>query len=238
MRTARLARRTSDARRRDVHRRGPGQSLVEFALVIPIFLVTFMGVIEFGFLMNGQLAINYATRDSALIAAEAGNAGGSDQNGLAVAADCVILQKIEQDVTAPANPANITQVQIYWTDAYGNYLSTSGSTTTAGSSTQAVDTWVPGSDTCTFTDGSTLTVPFSLSGTANYPDNARCNDIGGTTETSGLAPCPAGHTGLDTIAVQVTYHDTWRTPLHNFIGLLGNGWTLNQSNEMRMEPVL
>ena len=51
-----------------------GQSLVEFALVIPIFLVLLMAVIEFAFLMNGQLSINYATRDAALIAAEAGNA--------------------------------------------------------------------------------------------------------------------------------------------------------------------
>jgi Flp pilus assembly protein TadG len=202
-----------------------GQSMVEFALVIPIFLILLMAVIEFSFLMNGQLSINFATRDAALVAAEAGNA---------VGADCVILQKVEQDVTAPANPANISQVQIFWTNANGQPLDTSGNVTTFGSGTQAADTYTrTGPTTCTFADGTTLTVPYKLSGTATYPDSARCNDIQGTTEG-----CQAGHPGLDEIGVQVTYSDTWRTPLHNLIGLLGNGWTLAQSNEMRMEPVL
>ena len=99
--------------RRDRRARQAGQSLVEFSLVIPLFLILLMAVIEFAFLMNGQLSINYATRDAALVAAEAGNA---------VGADCVILQKVEQDVTAPANPANISQVQVFWTNANGQPL--------------------------------------------------------------------------------------------------------------------
>lgn len=202
-----------------------GQGLVEFALVVPVFLVLLMGVLEFGFLLNALLAINFATRDAALIAAEAGNDLG---------ADCVILEKVQQDVTAPANVANISQVQIYWTNAYGQPLDTSGNVTTFGSRNQAVDTYVPGSSTtCTFADNTTLTVPYKLQGTANYPDSDRCNNIGGTTQG-----CQAGHPGLDTIAVQVTYSATWVTPLHNLIGLLGDGWTVTQSNEMRMEPVL
>jgi Flp pilus assembly protein TadG len=208
-----------------LHSRAAGQSLVEFALVIPIFLVLLMGVIEFSFLMNGQLSINFATRDAALIGAEAGNAMG---------ADCVILQKVEQDVTAPANAANISQVQIFWTDANGQPLDTSGNVTTFGSGTQAADTYTrTGSTTCTFADGTTLSVPYTLSGTATYPSSARCSDIQGTTEG-----CQTGHTGLDTIGVQATYSDTWRTPMHNLIGLMGSGWTVVQSNEMRMEPVL
>ena len=50
-----------------------GQSLVEFALVFPIFLLLLFGIIEFAFVFNAQLSLNYATRDAALIAAEAGN---------------------------------------------------------------------------------------------------------------------------------------------------------------------
>ena len=53
-----------------------------------------------------------------------------------------------------------------------------------------------------------------------------------------ISGCQAGHTGLDTIGVLVTYNDTWKTPLHNLIGLMGSGWNLTQSNLMRMEPVL
>ncbi len=52
------------------HERDKGQSLVEFAFVIPIFLVLLIGVIEFAFLMNANLSISYATRDAALVAAE------------------------------------------------------------------------------------------------------------------------------------------------------------------------
>jgi Flp pilus assembly protein TadG len=201
---------------------------VEFSLVIPLFLVLLMAVIEFAFLMNGQLAINYATRDAALIAAEAGNAGLDAQSD--DLADCVILQKIQQDVTAPANTSNISQVQIYWTNASGQPLDTSGAVTTFGSSTQAVDKYVPGSTTCTYPDSTTITVPFAET-TKTYQSSTRCNAILST-------GCQAGHTGLDTIGVLVTYNDTWKTPLHNLIGLMGSGWTLTQSNQMRMEPVL
>jgi Flp pilus assembly protein TadG len=210
--------------------RQKGQSVVEFALVIPIFLVLLMGVIEFSFLMNGQLSINYATRDAALIAAEAGNAGLDASNH--DLADCVILQKIQQDVTAPANSANITQVRIYRTNDTGQPLDTSGNVTTFGSGSQASNIYVPGSTTCTFPDSTTITVPYTET-TAQYPSSDRCNAIKGT-----AAGCSAGHPGLDTIGVLVTYNDTWRTPLHNLIGLMGSGWTLTQSNQMRMEPVL
>ena len=209
-------------RHRDRHQQG--QSVVEFALVIPTFLIMLMAIIEFAFLMNGQLSISFATRDAALIAGEAGNGVGSD---------CVVLQKVREDVTAPANAANITKILIYRTNAIGQPLDTSGSVTTFGSAGQAVNTYVPGTTTCTFADGATLTVPYILQGTAGYPESARCNAIRGT-----AAGCLAGHPGLDTIGVQVTYNAEWRTPLHTLIGLMGSGWTLTQSNQMRLEPVL
>ena len=205
--------------------RSRGQSLVEFSLVFPVFLVLFLAVIEFGFVLNAQLSINFATRDAALIAAEAGNA---------VGADCVILAKVDQDVTAPANVSQIATVKIFWTNAGGDPLDTAGNVTTLGSGSQAVNSYTRGgSTTCTFADGSTQTVSYTLQGTARYPDVNRCNDLQGAS-----AGCQSGHVSLDTVAVQVTYLDTWRTPLHNLIGPLGNGWTLGQTNEMRMEPVL
>ena len=203
-----------------------GQALVEFSLVFPVFLVVFLAVIEFAFLFNAQLSINFATRDAALIAAEAGNAMG---------ADCVILAKVDQDVTAPANRAQIQTVKIFWTNSVGDPLDTSGNVTTMGAASQAVNSYTRGgSTTCTLVDGSTQTVAYTLVGTARYPDVNRCNDLQGAS-----AGCQTGHTSLDTVAVQVTYLDTWRTPLRNLIGPLGStGWTLGQTNEMRMEPVL
>ena len=48
---------------------GPcGQSLVEFALVFPMFFILFLGVVEFAFAFNAILAVNFASRDAALCA--------------------------------------------------------------------------------------------------------------------------------------------------------------------------
>jgi hypothetical protein len=191
-------------------------------------LVMLMGVIEYGFIMNGLLSIDYATRDAALIAAEAGNGAG---------ADCVIIAKVQSEVTAPANAANIQKIQIYWTDASGQPLDTSGNPTTIGSANQAVDTYVPGgSTTCTLADSTNVTIPYQLQGTATYPEDNRCNVVRGCDLLwSGVN---VHHPGLDTIGVLVQYTDTWKTPLHTLIGLMGPGWSATQSNEMRMEPVL
>ena len=80
--------------RRHPERHQRGQSLVEFALVFPIFFVLLMGLIEFGLVFNALLSINFASRDASLIAAEAGNA---------VCSDCVILKKVEDSIGSPAS---------------------------------------------------------------------------------------------------------------------------------------
>lgn len=197
-----------------------GQSLVEFALVIPLFLVLVIGVIEFAFLLSANLSVSYATRDAALVAAEAGDTSG---------ADCLILQKIENDVTAPSSDAAIQGVQIYWSDQNGNVKS------------GAINAYArTGNTTCSI-NGTNLTVPYSKVGALLYPDTDRCNVILGT-------GCANGHTGLDTIGVKLTYQYSWHTPLRCLVGLVGSGnggcwsntagWTLVSSNAMRMEPVL
>lgn len=42
-----------------------GQSLVEFALVIPIFLAIFFGILDFGFLLYSRITLINATREGA-----------------------------------------------------------------------------------------------------------------------------------------------------------------------------
>lgn len=202
-------------------RRARGQALVEFAFVFPVFLILMTGFIEFAFIFNALLSAGHASRDAALIAAEAGNAGWSD---------CKILQTVEADMTAPVRPAQIQQVQIYLTDAYGHYIDTSGNITTLGALNQAVDTYTrTGSTSCQMPDRSTLTVPYSLQGALNYNPAVRCNVVAG---------CPDATHPLDTIAVKITYLHNWVTPLSNLLNLTGSGVTLVQSYAARMEPVL
>jgi Flp pilus assembly protein TadG len=189
-----------------------GQSLVEFALVFPIFFVLLMGLIEFGLVFNALLSINFATRDSSLIAAEAGNGAG---------ADCVILNKIEVSVGAPSNKNQITKVEIYKANKNGSQQ--------AG----RVNLYLrSGSKTCTLPDATTLTVPYSLSGSAGYVEANRCNVV------NGCPTFPGSPTGVDTIGVKITYHYTWFTPMGSFIGLGITDYFMNESNAMRMEPVL
>ncbi len=109
-----LKRRTFRTRRRPPRSRSSGQTLVEFALVFPLFLLLLFAVIEFAFVFSAMLGISYATRDAALIAAEAGNQTG---------ADCVILQTVEKAVTAPADDNRIQSVVIYRADQNGVEMS-------------------------------------------------------------------------------------------------------------------
>jgi Flp pilus assembly protein TadG len=202
-----------------------GQGLVEFVLVFPILVVLLMGFIEFAFAFNALLSMNYATRNGALVAAEAGNSPG---------ADCFVLNNVDASVGAPANASNITQVQIFWTDANGAPLDTSGALWSPGDGTpRAANTYVRSSAAQTCPDSADSPSIFYTRTANNYPLAARCNDILGS-----LAACQTGHATLDEIGVEVTYNDAWKTPLANLVGLSGTGFTLVQANEMRMEPVI
>ena len=66
--------------------------MVEFALVFPIFILLIVGLIEFAFAFNALLSVNFASRDAALLAAEAGEDSGSD---------CVVLLEHRRGRAAP-----------------------------------------------------------------------------------------------------------------------------------------
>lgn len=57
------------SRRGTAARRDSGASALEFALVVPILLVLVMGIIEFGFMFQAQLALTHAAREGARLAA-------------------------------------------------------------------------------------------------------------------------------------------------------------------------
>ncbi len=194
------------------HDRETGQSLVEFALVFPLFMLLMLFLVEFAFVFSALLGINYASRNGALMAAEAGNDP---------LADCVILQQVEDSIGAPGNKANIATVTIYRSDQSGSVRL---ATLTYTRSTTLSTTCTKG----TGATATTLTVPYtSPNGTYTY--DQRCNILTGCSNL--------GRTQLDTIGVEITYHHSWVTPIQNF-GLAGTGATLTQSNAMRMEPIL
>lgn len=54
---------------RAVRRRDGGAAALEFALVIPVLILLLVGIIEFGFMFQAQLALTHAAREGARMAA-------------------------------------------------------------------------------------------------------------------------------------------------------------------------
>ena len=91
-----------------------GQTLVEFAIVFPLFVILLLGLIEFGFMFNATLAVNFASRNASLTAAVAGTNAWSD---------CKVLEGIENDLAPPLDRSLIQNVAIFRTDRAGNPVS-------------------------------------------------------------------------------------------------------------------
>ena len=173
------------AARTPTDRGAQGQTLVEFALVIPLFITVLLSIVEFAFIFNATLATQYASRDAALVAAEAGSGLGSD---------CVILAAVDADLGAPATASMIQTVQIYRTNAAG---------VQQGSPTIYART---GSFSCALPDGTTRTMPYTRT-QDGYPQASRCNVI------AGCGNPVASTRPLDHVGISVTYRYYYKTPI-------------------------
>jgi uncharacterized protein (UPF0333 family) len=180
-----------------------GQAIVEFALVLPVFLLLVVGLMEFALVWNSRNTVLFASRDGSMLAAEGGALPGTD---------CVVLDRIERDIVSPASTIRLQRVSIYWSDRNGDQI---------GINENVFDR--TGSTSCTFVDGSTLVVPYTLT-TPNYLESARCVIAAG---------CGGAHTGVDTIGVRVTYQHNWVT---SFVRLVGPGVTFTEASITRGEP--
>ena len=182
-----------------------GQALVEFSLVLPVFLTLLFSLVEFGFVLSVSSDVNYVSRVAAMLAAEGGRSAGTD---------CMVLARIERELTPPSTAARVSRVEIYWSDANGDQI---------GSNLNAYDRG--GSTTCDYGDGSSVTVPYTLS-TAQYVEADRC-DV--------LAGCGGPHNTVDTIGVRITYRHAWVTSFGRYIA---GSITFQRSTAVRMEPTL
>ncbi len=195
--------------RSDGERRNAGQTLVEFALVFPIFLLLTFAIIEFAFVFSAMLGISFATRDAALLAAEAGNATG---------ADCVIIKTVDQAVGPPANDNAIQSVVIYRATQSGVEMSGVENTWTRGSSTACPDG---------------TTIPYTRQ-TNGYPETSRCNVLAGC----GSGHDGLDTIGVRVNYVHRWVTPLGGFGGSGFGGQGGSGFDLTQSNSMRMEPIL
>ncbi len=106
--TRRARVRTAGGRSR---RRGErGQGLVEFAMVVPVFMLLLLGMLEFGTAFNHQLTIGYATREGARIGADLVNGGSplgcnTGQSPNAALVDPVIIEAVDRVLTSGGAPS-------------------------------------------------------------------------------------------------------------------------------------
>lgn len=182
-----------------------GQAIVEFALLLPVLVLLVIGIMEFSLVWNSRNTVLFASRDGSMLAAEGGSLAGTD---------CVVLQRIESDVVSPSTALRIQSVTVYWSDQNGDQIGSNQNVYTRG-----------GATSCSYPDGSTITVPYTLT-TAGYPEASRC---------SVLAGCGGTHATVDTIGVRVTYQHFWAT---SFVRFAGNSVTFTEATITRAEPQL
>lgn len=95
-------------------RPGRGQALVEFVLILPVFLMILMGMLEFGVAYDHRTAMAYAVREGARVGATMGN-GGSYPNTV----DPTILEAVQRGLTDPILVENIASIEIFKADTNG-----------------------------------------------------------------------------------------------------------------------
>lgn len=197
-----------------------GQTLVEFALVIPMLMVLLFALLELGLALNASLAVNRASQHGAHVAATAGNIAG---------ADCLILDAIEEVLGAPNDVGNISEILVERNSLTGDVA-------------LARQRWLRGGSTdCTHPDGTVDPVPYTLVENG-YPEAQRC------TVLSGCPALTPARTTVDNVGITVRYRHDWVTPLNGALALIGpgatpsggstGGWSFEQRNIFRMEPSL
>jgi hypothetical protein len=137
-------------------RRGQrGQALVEFSLVILIFMTVVLAIAEFAFYLTIKIGVTDSAQDAVQAAAEV---------GATPDADFTVLQVIERDMGAPTNKSQISSVEIIWTNEYGNVNNGENKYTRTGT---------------LWNQAGTFSVPYALVGSGTYPYDERCNIVSG-----------------------------------------------------------
>lgn len=204
------------SRRRAARGRQRGQSLVEFSMIITVIMLMLLGMVEFGFIFDHHLTLEYATREGARVGAAMANGGGpmgcgAGQSPNAASVDQQIVAAVQRVITSPGSavvPSRIAEIRIYKSTASGQQ---------SGSSAN-VYTYSAGGGPSV--DGKNL--DFALSGGTGWTVCSR--DNGGT---------------ADSLGVSLVYNYQLVTPLSaamNFFGGGMSGVTISDRTIMALNP--
>lgn len=172
--------------------RGRGQSLVEYAMTVPVFLLILLGMLEFGFAFSHHLTMEYSTREGARTGASLAN--GSAMVDCAKIDDQVVaaVQRVLTGAGSQVAIAKIGEIRIYKADSTGRELGPK-------------NVWKPGPGGPTV-DGAQLQF-------ANVSTGWDACTRKNTTVS--------GADRVDSIGVSITYDYDFVTPLGSLMGVVG-----------------
>lgn len=193
-------------RGRSQHR---GQGVVEFALVLPFLMLLILGAIEFGFMFNSNISLEYASREGARVGSALVNGGGplTCPGDTAVPkVDPAIIEAVNRVLTSTGSPLIVSQVleiRLFQANASGGEV--------AGK----VNVWLPTPGTGPVVDGKPL--DFTQS------------SVGWTVcSRTYVQPSP------DSIGVGIRYLYKLQTPFANLFGM--TTLTMYDKTIMAMNP--
>jgi Flp pilus assembly protein TadG len=188
-----------------------GQGIVEFALLVPVFLILLLGMLEFGFAFNHNLTLEYATREGA-------RAGAAAADGTLVDSSCVdpstgtarsfgpadvdplVIAAVQRVLKSPGSMVDVAQVSnitIYKAKADGTPETSPAPTSNVWPRTIGTGANVP----CLYP---AQKMDFTAPSSPPWPASGRNN---------GAAP--------DTIGVSITYTYQFRSPLAGILRFFG-----------------
>jgi hypothetical protein len=178
-----------------------GQGLVEFSILVPVFMLLLLAMLEFGFLFDHLLTIRYSTREGARVGSALANGGatgcGGGQLGNSGTVDPLVIAAATRVLTSPGSRVSIDRVpaiRIYKADSSGNQIGS------------LVNVW-------TYTPGAGPTV------------DGRPLDY--TPTSVGWLACSRSNAlPSDSIGVSMTYVYNFQTPLGAALSFFGGtGWS-------------
>ena len=217
-----LGRRRRPAIASPERRRAQGQGLVEFAVLVPMFMLLLMGMLEFGLAFSHHQTLQYATREGARAGAALSNGGGklgcsTGQSPNRADVDPQIIAAVERVLTSEGSPVknNLSQIpviKIYLADANGNQIGGSA------------DTWTYNPGAGPSVDGKNL--DYTLS--SKFWD--ACNRNANVTTTVGAM----------SLGVSLTYTYRMQTGMSAIMGFFGGrgatSITMNDKTVMNVNP--
>ncbi|HEY7737506.1 MAG TPA: TadE family protein [Candidatus Limnocylindria bacterium] len=93
-----------------------GQATLEMALILPVLLLIVLGTLEFGFVMDHKLTLQYASREAARVGAALATGGGSPGCNTVDNEIIAAAQRILESSDSNLVLTNITDIRIFRSD--------------------------------------------------------------------------------------------------------------------------